>query len=321
MRMEAKVTFSKATLTLISVFILSLVAPATAFCQLQQGVDSPRDKLLVIHDRAQRDLDKAEELRSQATIQINNARMIMERAAQNPDDPYLSTHKEALALAPEMLDYGQEVLAKAEKAAQEAKLNLEWTDRALKNLGSKISGQSRGAGMAFSSEHQGKFSIVPQGEDEPRSFPYQLDRLVVGEKVVTGQDGRACFSTAYALGSHLILGPDTSAALIQDNKDATVWRFFQGKIHVGFSVGEDLRQALRNEHRPRVEAVDKIIEGDANSEFDVYMDEKAQVQVKVYRGEVKVKERKKTWLDEYTEHVIKEYSGENKEPQWWEDKK
>lgn len=284
--------------------------------QKQQKVDATWEKLLVIRQRNQRDLDKAEQLRIQALTQIKNAKMIMKIAKENPDDLYITSHREALQLAPAALKYGEEVLAGAEESIEQAKLKLGWTDRALKNLDelkAKNINLGKDVGMAVPVQQKGSFEIIPKGEYEFRSHPYKLtdstltDYLLPGDQIVTKEDSFTHILTTFSSGYGLYVGPNTSLALVQDNRHGTVWYLSKGKIHFTFEADEEYG---RDEKTPIIKTPDSEIECNLYSTFDVYIDEKGKSHVQVHKGNVKI-----TGPDEIYQ-ILRSLKGEKELP-WW----
>ncbi|MBI4971571.1 MAG: hypothetical protein HZC17_07020 [Candidatus Omnitrophica bacterium] len=293
-----------------AVLVIALFFPSIAFSETPE---SPREKILIVKERAVRDREKAIELKSKAETQITNARAIMDRAAANPDDPSLKNKEQVLALAPGALKYGEEVLVKAEKNIQDADLKIIGADRALKYL-NDATVEKQGMKKQFYSGGAFPLLVTWQGQvgvsaaGNWKNVPLTENGILPGDMLNTGKDSQLELLSFYCPDNVLTVGAETQLVLSKDNPEETRWGLMSGKIH-SRPTSDDSKIP------PRIVTPKGVIEAAPGSEFDVIVAEDGQTTVTPYKGDVKLtafKDQSPFWDD-----VV---SGDKKktEKPWWE---
>lgn len=302
-------------------FIFVVLMAVVAGTSLAEEAYSPREKLILMRERVLRDLEYAKELRGRAMLQKGRLGEIMKKAEAGARDPNMDPEvfKTILAGAPEGMRRAEETLTKTEKIIRDLNVRLEEADRALKNLPAKDGRDyfyetlDVGKGYAIGPGTLANVQVLRHGHDETIALGKQ--KFLPGDTLVTDAEGQVTVKASWSTDTLVTVGPETRVQLEKDRKEGTQWRLEKGIVHCREDEFVRLEAPAGSIRKlPVIVTAEAVVMGDAESEFDVRVDEKGQTFVEVYSGRVEVKEPKKG-----TSYFVKP-EGISKAPRWWEKK-
>jgi hypothetical protein len=173
------------------------------------------------------------------------------------------------------------------------------------------------AGLGFISSGGSACQVRVKGESEPRPPPHDFDRLVPGDAFVTKEQGGVRVFAFNTINTEITMDAQTALRLEQETKDASVWWLEQGRIHVSTNFGV----LDASDRAPIIKAAFQTVEADVGSEYDIVVDDRGAVSVKVYRGNVRTRENfADRILMDNLEQFLNQRSNKKSPPQWWEPK-
>jgi len=238
---------------------------------------SPFDNLMLIRTRILRDLEKAKELRGNATLQKSRLQTLVSEGRQ--DDQVAAG-----------IENAEQTLIKTEQTIKALEMKLGYTDRAIENMDSALKPRKNynaefdsGFGMVLQGANNANVQLLRSGHDS--TIPLGNDRFLPGDEIITDASGHTKVSSLGSSNYVIAVGTDTRLKLEEDHKSrGTVWSLNQGVVHYScLTAGMSAPPA-------RLRTRDSIVQGTPDSEYDVRINEKGETSVEVYRGRVEVQE-------------------------------
>lgn len=273
---------------------------------------SPREKLILMKERISRDLEKAQELRSQAMLQKGRLEGIIQKAKEGSLDPNTDpvVYEKVLAAAPAGLQHAEETFAKTETTIRDLNLKLGWTKRALDNLPAeegKTHDQEIGAvgfGYSLASSNPNTIQLLRHGHEE--TIPLEKNQFLPGDEIITDPDSQTELVTLGAGSVIVTVGPGARVRLEHDGKEGATWLLRKGRVHC-----VPLTAGILGKN-PSFVTPEAVVQGDEGSEYDVRIGEKGEAFVEVYQGRVEIKEPKKG-----TSYFVEAGADASTLPRWW----